>query len=242
MVKVKLEQDVKPYKRASIEDLPEGANENKAWTNILLPTFLTLVLSSDNAWLYEEVDIKPVLQEAWNYTYGSRIPFIIEKNTVPYELVSRLLIIQTLTYICLGCPEVMPVSKQPRVQGYHGCVGVLPRQERGHQSGTRQGRDREVGGKYEEYPRFPIQRNGNGKESERDVGYLDKRLIIASISQSKKGGWSIHSFYRPFLPTFRHSQSARRHHLQASLSENFTAALRSQLRQYENYYITTKCY
>jgi hypothetical protein len=89
MVQVKAEDTKQRKKKPTVDDLPDGANKKDTWSEVVIPTFIKLVLMGDNPWMYREVDIRPLLQEVWDYTYGDSISFEIKKGTVPYELVSR---------------------------------------------------------------------------------------------------------------------------------------------------------
>ncbi len=81
------EQDVKSRKRATIQDLPEGANNDSAWTRLVIPNFIRLLLAGEQPWLIGDDIIISELQNIWDHVYGRKIPFTIQKGTVPFDLV-----------------------------------------------------------------------------------------------------------------------------------------------------------
>jgi hypothetical protein len=87
IIRVK-DEEPKSRKKPTINNLPDGANDDNAWTHIVIPSFLKLVVASDNPWMYKEADIKPLLQKVCNYTYGRSLTLDINKGSIPYEIVS----------------------------------------------------------------------------------------------------------------------------------------------------------
>jgi hypothetical protein len=94
-------KDVIRKQRPALDRLPDGATDDDAWTRVVIPTFINLVLSGDKPWLSSDAELAPLLQEVWDYTYGNRLPFDIKKSTVPFELVCESFIsFQILTFLC----------------------------------------------------------------------------------------------------------------------------------------------
>jgi hypothetical protein len=85
-------KEVTRKQRAALERLPPGATANNAWTRIVIPTFINLVLSEDKPWASSETDLAPVLQNVWDHTFGSKEPYEVQKGTVVFELVGGSLI------------------------------------------------------------------------------------------------------------------------------------------------------
>ena len=97
LVKFKGEQsEAKPRKRATFQDLPRGANEDAAWTRLVIPNFLNLILAGKQPWVITDDAIVGELQRVWDHVYGMRVEFTIEKGTVPFELVSQNTFFATL--------------------------------------------------------------------------------------------------------------------------------------------------
>ena len=82
-----MDQDAKSRKRATIPDLPKGANKDGAWTRFVIPNFIRLLLVGDQPWLISDDVFISKLQKVWNHVYGKSIPFIITKGTVPFIIV-----------------------------------------------------------------------------------------------------------------------------------------------------------
>lgn len=78
--------------RPAIDRLPADATANDVWTRVVIPSFINLILSGDKPWASSEADVAPVLQNVWNHTYGSSVPYKIEKGTVALDLVCEFLI------------------------------------------------------------------------------------------------------------------------------------------------------
>jgi hypothetical protein len=53
-------------------------------------------MAGDQPWVIGDDVIISVLQNVWDHVYGNKIPFTIEKNTVPFDLVSLFIIIVLL--------------------------------------------------------------------------------------------------------------------------------------------------
>jgi len=85
-------KEVTRKQRAAVDRLPLGATSEDAWTRVVIPTFINVMLSGDKPWASCEADLAPTLQNVWNHTYGSKVPFKIQKGTVPFELASKFLI------------------------------------------------------------------------------------------------------------------------------------------------------
>jgi hypothetical protein len=58
---------------------------NNAWTRVVIPTFINLILSGDKPWASSEADLA---LNVWDHTYGSKEPYKIQRGTVAFELVS----------------------------------------------------------------------------------------------------------------------------------------------------------
>ncbi len=82
-------KEVTQKQRPAIDRLPTGATSEDAWTRVVIPTFINLVLSEEKLWASCEADLAPLLQNVWNHTYGSKVPFEIKKGMVPFELISE---------------------------------------------------------------------------------------------------------------------------------------------------------
>ena len=76
-------------KRATIQNLPKGANEDAAWTRLVIPNFINLILAGEQPWVIVDDVIIAELQRVWDHVYGMKVKFTIEKGTVPFELVSH---------------------------------------------------------------------------------------------------------------------------------------------------------
>jgi len=91
LVKVKAEQvDTKSRKRATAQDLPKGANEDTAWTRLVIPNFVNAILAGEQPWVVTDDAVIAELQSVWDHVYGMKVEFTIEKGTVPFELVSHI--------------------------------------------------------------------------------------------------------------------------------------------------------
>jgi hypothetical protein len=88
MVKEAEQSETKPRKRATVQDLPNGANEDAVWTRLVVPNFVNLVLAGEQPWMVTDDFIVAELQRVWDHVYGMRVEFTIEKGTVPFDLVS----------------------------------------------------------------------------------------------------------------------------------------------------------
>ncbi len=80
--------ETKPRKRATLQDLPKGANEDAAWSRLVIPNFINLVLAGEQPWMITDDFIVAELQSVWDHVYGMKVEFTIEKGTVPFDLVS----------------------------------------------------------------------------------------------------------------------------------------------------------
>lgn len=83
-------QDTKSRKRPTIQNLPNGANKNFAWTRLVIPNFIRLLLAGDQPWLIGDNVIISELQKVWDLVYGQELPFTIKKGTVPFDVVSTV--------------------------------------------------------------------------------------------------------------------------------------------------------
>jgi hypothetical protein len=90
VLKVKGDQEVKSRKRATIQNLPRGANNDAEWARLVIPNFIRLLLAGEQPWLIGDDVIISELQKVWNHVYGNKLPFTIMKGTVPFELVRNL--------------------------------------------------------------------------------------------------------------------------------------------------------
>ena len=100
LVKVKAEQsETKPRKRATVQDLPKDANENAAWTRVVVPNFINLILAGERPWIIADDIIIAELQRVWDHAYGMKVEFTIEKGTVPFELVSYVNMLHCMLYL-----------------------------------------------------------------------------------------------------------------------------------------------
>ena len=81
-------QDRKPCKRATIQTLPVGANDDNAWTRLVVPNFIRLIMSGEQPWFIGDDTIVSDLQDVWNHVYGKRVQFEVKRGTVPFDLVS----------------------------------------------------------------------------------------------------------------------------------------------------------
>ncbi len=89
LVKVKSEKsDSKPRKRATVQDLAMGANEDSAWTRLVVPNFINIILADEQPWVITDGVVIAKLQLIWDHVYGMKVQFTIEKGTAPFELVS----------------------------------------------------------------------------------------------------------------------------------------------------------
>ena len=79
-------------RRASFHDLPKGANQDAAWTQLVIPNFINLILAGEQPWIITDDVIVAELQNIWDHVYGMRLEFMIEKGTVPFELVSHIIV------------------------------------------------------------------------------------------------------------------------------------------------------
>jgi hypothetical protein len=71
-----------------VDHLPQGAMANNAWTQVVIPMFINLILSGNKPWASSKADLAPLLQNVWDHTYGSKEPYKIQRGTVAFELVS----------------------------------------------------------------------------------------------------------------------------------------------------------
>ena len=71
-VKVK-ELESKHHKWASVLDLPEGANDEAAWTRLVIPNFINIILASKDPWIITDDTVVLELQRVWNHVYGRRV-------------------------------------------------------------------------------------------------------------------------------------------------------------------------
>jgi hypothetical protein len=77
-------------KHATNQDLPEGANKDAAWTRLVVPNFIRLLLAGEQPWLIGDDVFISELQKVWNHVYGRSLPFIITKGTASFKIVSNL--------------------------------------------------------------------------------------------------------------------------------------------------------
>jgi hypothetical protein len=104
-------KDVTRKQRPALDRLPDGATEDDAWTRVVVPTFINLVLSGDKPWISSEAELAPLLQDVWDHTYGDNLPFNIKKSTVPFELVCESVTpFQMLTF-SVGRSEALPIPE-----------------------------------------------------------------------------------------------------------------------------------
>jgi hypothetical protein len=67
----------------------QGANKDNAWTRLVIPNFIRLLLTGDQPWLISDDVFISDLQKVWNFVYGKSVPFMITKGTVPFNIVSN---------------------------------------------------------------------------------------------------------------------------------------------------------
>ena len=117
-------QDRKPRQRATIQNLPVGANDDNAWTRVVIPNFIRLIMSGEQPWLIADDTIVSDLQNIWNYVYGRRVRFEVKKGTVPFDLVSFFLFQYScgLPIFFSGCTETLRLPKQDCVPGALCCA------------------------------------------------------------------------------------------------------------------------
>ena len=109
--------------RPAVDRLPLGATSDDAWSRVVIPNFINLVVSGDNPWMSNEADIAPLLQKVWDCTYGSKIPFMIQKGTVPFDLISdAIIMIPILTIACTGLSEALPIPEWVCNEGSYCCL------------------------------------------------------------------------------------------------------------------------
>ena len=85
-------KEVTRKQRAIFNHLLQEATANNVWMQVVIPSFINLVLSGDKPWASSEGDLAPLLQNVWNQTYGSKVPYEVKKGTVVFELVCESLI------------------------------------------------------------------------------------------------------------------------------------------------------
>jgi hypothetical protein len=116
MVKVKAEpSDNKSRQRASVQNLPKGANQDAAWTRLVIPNFINLILAGEQPWIITDDVIVAELQRVWDHVYGMKIEFTIEKGTVPFELVSYIQPPCRFTYFLSDYTKALRLPKQTRL-------------------------------------------------------------------------------------------------------------------------------
>ena len=86
-MKVKTEQSENSRKRATAQKLPKGANDDAAWTRLVVPNFINAILAGEHPWVITDDIVIAKLQSIWDHVYGMKLEFTIEKGTVPFELV-----------------------------------------------------------------------------------------------------------------------------------------------------------
>jgi hypothetical protein len=102
MVKLKAEQsETKSRRQATVQDLPKGANEDAAWSRLVVPNFINLILAGNQPWIITDDLIIAELQRIWDRVYGSKVEFAIEKGTVPFKLVCFVRILFETLFIPL---------------------------------------------------------------------------------------------------------------------------------------------
>jgi hypothetical protein len=101
--------DTKPRKQASVQDLPKGANENTAWTRLVVPNFINVILTGEQPWVITDDVVIAELQSVWDHVYGMKVEFTIEKGTAPFELVSHIgtILHTSPTYFSLGTSKAL---------------------------------------------------------------------------------------------------------------------------------------
>jgi hypothetical protein len=92
MVKVKAEQfETKPRRQATIQDLQKGANEDEAWTRLVIPNVINIILAGEQPWIITDDLIITKLQHVWDHVYGQKVELIVEKGLFPLSLYVLLL-------------------------------------------------------------------------------------------------------------------------------------------------------
>jgi hypothetical protein len=107
IIKVQANQETKSRKRATMQDLPPGSNHENAWTRLLVPNFIRLIMAGEHPWVIDDSVIISDLQAVWNHVYGRRVPFEIKRGTVPFDLVRFLFSIFALLIFFLGHTEAL---------------------------------------------------------------------------------------------------------------------------------------
>ena len=90
---LKSKAEDKPRKHATVNDLPTGANKNAAWVQLVVPNPMNLILAGEHPWIIADDVIISTLQDVWDHVYGGSLEFTIERSTVPFELVSLIIIV-----------------------------------------------------------------------------------------------------------------------------------------------------
>ena len=90
---LKSKAEDKPRKHATVNDLPTSANKNAAWAQLVIPNFMNLILAGEHPWIIADDVIISTLQNVWDHVYGSSLEFMVERFSVPFELVSPIIIV-----------------------------------------------------------------------------------------------------------------------------------------------------
>jgi hypothetical protein len=102
----------KACKRSTFEDLPKGTNVDAAWTRLIIPNFINLILAGDQPWIITDDTVISELQRVWDHVYGRKVEFTIEKGTVPFELVSLKTHTSCLHLFLSDIAKALQLSKQ----------------------------------------------------------------------------------------------------------------------------------
>ena len=54
--------------------------------------YTNLILASEQPWIITDDVVVAELQNIWDHVYGMQLEFAIEKGTVPFELVSHIIV------------------------------------------------------------------------------------------------------------------------------------------------------
>ena len=90
---LKSKAEDKPRKHATVNDLPTSTNKNAAWVQLVIPNFMNLILAGEHPWIIPDDVIISTLQNVRDHVYGSSLEFTIGRFSVPFELVSRFIIV-----------------------------------------------------------------------------------------------------------------------------------------------------
>ena len=210
ILRAKADQDTKSRKRATIQNLPKGANHNMAWTRLVIPNFIHLLLAGEQPWIIGDDVIILELQKVWNHVYGRKIPFTIKKGTVPFELVSHPSFLIILLIFFVGNSKTLWLSQQAGIQGCLCCFHIPLWTLRAWQGWRSKIFWYGWSHKGTSWGSLSIYFQRNGRQPSKSWIDWFNIVLILLYSQLKRGPFDTHLFWKHWLPISPHLHKVSR--------------------------------